>query len=174
MHAPALRPDRLRRVEPPFGWIPFRILTSGLLQQLGPPTKLLYFFLCLVADGRGISFYGDRRLQDLLALSSDELDHARAELCQRDLLAFDGRVYQLLSLPAQANGGGAGRRSAPVPPGEASVAQRVGGRARVVHRSGAPKTRMSPEPLREILRRLDSPGAAHGESESRRRSRRWL
>ena len=47
---PPLRTDRIRTLERPFGWIPFRILTSGLLPALSPPTKLLYFFLCLVAD----------------------------------------------------------------------------------------------------------------------------
>ena len=95
------RPDRLRTLERPFGWIPFRILTSGRLQQLGREAKLIYFFLCLVADGHGISFYGDVRLCRLLGLSAPELEHGRQELCRRDLLAFDGRVYQLLSLPQE-------------------------------------------------------------------------
>ena len=97
-----LQPDRLRTLERPFGWIPFRMLTSGRLQQLSRNAKLLYFFLCLVADARGISFYGDVRLGQLLALAPPELRHARGELCRRDLLAFDGRVYQLLSLPSEA------------------------------------------------------------------------
>ena len=94
-----LRPDRLRSIERPFGWIPFRLLASGLLARLGRDAKLLYFFLCLVADGKGISFYGDRRVELLLELSHGELEHAREELCRHDLLAFDGRVYQVLSLP---------------------------------------------------------------------------
>lgn len=102
MRRPApLRPDRLRRLERPFSWIPFRILTSGLLAQLSGPAKLLYFFLCLVADHNGVSFYGEQRLEDVLGLSGGELEGARQELCERDLLAFDGRVYQLLSWPQQ-------------------------------------------------------------------------
>ncbi len=95
-----LRPDRIRTVERPFGWIPFRILTSGILAQLSPMAKLLYFFLCLVADEKGISYYGDRRLTSVLKLPEPALALARAELCRRDLLAFDGRTYQLLSLPS--------------------------------------------------------------------------
>jgi hypothetical protein len=59
-----LRTDRIRTVEPPFGWIPFRILTSGLLAQLSLQAKLLYFFLCLVADEQGMSYYGERRLKE--------------------------------------------------------------------------------------------------------------
>jgi hypothetical protein len=96
-----LKPDRLRTLERPFGWIPFRILTSGRLRQLSRDAKLLYFFLCLVADARGISFYGEVRLCQLLALSPPELRHAREQLCRRDLLAFDDRIYQLLSLPSE-------------------------------------------------------------------------
>lgn len=94
-----LRPERRRDLEPPFGWIPMRLLTSGWLQKLSQRAKLLYFFLCLVADGRGVSFYGEPRLSKLLDLSGSELAKARGELCRLDLVAFDGRVYQLLSLP---------------------------------------------------------------------------
>ncbi len=94
-----LRPDRVRHLERPFSWIPFRILTSGLLARMSPPAQLLYFFLCLVADRYGVSFYGEERLGCLIGLSGYELTRARQELCAWDLLAFDGRVYQLLSLP---------------------------------------------------------------------------
>ena len=98
---PPLRTDRIRTLERPFGWIPFRILTSGLLPELSSQTKLLYFFLCLVADEHGMSYYGARRLSSLLGLSEPDLALARSELTTRDLLAFDGRLYQLLSLPPQ-------------------------------------------------------------------------
>lgn len=96
-----LRPDRLRKIEPPFGWVPFRLLSCGLFVQISAPAKLLYFFLCLVADRRGVSFYGDDRLQELLQLSPDALQCARDELVNHDLLAFDQRLYQLLSLPTE-------------------------------------------------------------------------
>ena len=96
-----LRTDRLRTVERPFGWIPFRVLTSGLLARLSSQAKLLYFFLCLVADEHGMSFYGSRRLAALLGLSEPELTRARHELVGHDLVAFDGRLYQLLSLPSE-------------------------------------------------------------------------
>ena len=94
-----LRPKRVRSLAPPFGWIPFRLLSSGLLAQLDPPAKLLYFFLCLVADRYGLSFYGEKRLSHELGLQVTELQTARRQLSHRDLLAFDGRVYQLLSFP---------------------------------------------------------------------------
>jgi hypothetical protein len=94
-----LRQDRIRVIEKPFGWIPFRVLTSGMLGQLSIPGKLLFFFLCLVADRQGVSFYGPRRIFEALGISPSDLTRAIDELREADLLAFDGQVYQLLSLP---------------------------------------------------------------------------
>lgn len=94
-----LCPERLRGIERPFGWVPLRLLTSGLLAQLSREAKLLYFFLCLVSDRQGLSFYGERRLERELGLARGALHRARQELKRYDLLAFDGRIYQLLSLP---------------------------------------------------------------------------
>jgi len=101
LRPPVLRADRLRTLERPFGWIPFRILTSGLFGQLSSQAKLLYLFLCLVADEHGMSYYGRRRLTGLLGLGEPDLARARNELVHRDLVAFDGRLYQLLSLPPE-------------------------------------------------------------------------
>ncbi len=94
-----LRPDRIRTLEKPFGWIAFRVLSSGILARLSPAAMLLYFFLSLVADENGMSFYGERRLASILKLSRAVIASARTELCAMDLLAFDGRLYQVLSLP---------------------------------------------------------------------------
>jgi len=94
-----LRPDRMRSIERPFSWIPFRVLSSGLLGRLSPPAKLLYFFLCLVADREGLSFYGPRRIVEVLGIEPSQLVEAVGELRHEDVLAFDGQVYQLLSLP---------------------------------------------------------------------------
>ncbi len=99
-HRPApLRQDRIRTIDKPFGWIPFRVLTSGMLGQLSIPGKLLFFFLCLVADRQGVSFYGPRKIIEVLGVSPSDLSQAIDELRDADLLAFDGQVYQLLSLP---------------------------------------------------------------------------
>jgi len=96
-----LRADRLRRMEPPFAWIPFAFLRDGYLAAISGPATLLYLFLCLVADAYGVSFYGHKRLEELLDLTEHTLEEARRELCQRDLLAFNGRTYQVLSLPGE-------------------------------------------------------------------------
>lgn len=142
-----IRPDRLRTLERPYSWVPFRLLSSGRLAELSRPAKLLYFLLCLVADRRGLSFYGDRRMHELLALSDQELCGARTELCDRDLLAFDGRVYQLLSWPAEpAHRPAAGPRC-PV----ADRGGSPGGRPLAQQRS----ERSRSEPLRAVLQRLE-------------------
>ena len=99
-----LRPDRLRTLAAPFGWIPFRIVKEGWLPRLSRDAKLLYFFLCLVADNHGVSFYGDARIARELGLHTDEIVQARNELTAIDLLAFNGRVYQVMSLPQSLRG----------------------------------------------------------------------
>ncbi len=94
-----LRPERVRGVERPFGWVPFRLLRSGLLAQLSAAATLLYFFLCLVADPQGLSYWGDARMAQVLGLCEAEIARARVELCALDLLAWERGIYQVLSLP---------------------------------------------------------------------------
>jgi hypothetical protein len=95
-----LHPERVRTIERPFGWVPFRLLSSGLLTELSSGAALLYFFLCLVADRQGLSYWGDARIEGVLGLGEAELGRARKELCRRDLLAYGlGGLYQVLSLP---------------------------------------------------------------------------
>lgn len=94
-----LRPDRLRTIEKPFAWIPFRLLRDGLFADISDRAKLLYSFLCLASDRQGISFYGDAKIHGYFQLHPTEIDLARKELIQKDLIAYDGHVYQVLSLP---------------------------------------------------------------------------
>lgn len=94
-----LVPSRVRAVEHPFGWVPFRLLTSGTLKQLSAEASLLYFFLSLVADPKGLSYWGDERIAQQLGLPQCLLEQARQELVDRDLVAHGGLLYQVLSLP---------------------------------------------------------------------------
>lgn len=105
MNHPAspLRPDRIRIVQKPFAWIPFRLLTDGHLASLSDPAKLLYLLLCLAADRNGLSFYGDKRILSYFQLDHRQLELARSELIEKDLIAYDGRLYQVLSLPERRN-----------------------------------------------------------------------
>lgn len=94
-----LRPDRLRTIEKPFAWLPCRMLINGLFANLSDDAKLLYLFLCLAADRQGTSFYGDQRILSYFQRQSTDIDRARKELIQKDLIAYDGHLYQVLSLP---------------------------------------------------------------------------
>lgn len=94
-----LRPERLRSIERPFGWLPCRLLSDGWLEALSGPANLLYMLLSTAADRQGLSFYSDARIERVLALGAADLVRARRELTEFDLMAFDGRIYQLLSLP---------------------------------------------------------------------------
>ena len=114
------RPDRLRTIEKPFAWLPFRLLNDGFFANLSDRAKLLYFFLCLVADRQGASFYGDTKIQTYFQLDPMEIDLARNELIQKEMIAYDGRLYQVLSLPS------AEQRTKPTPERRTSEPERLG------------------------------------------------
>ena len=100
---PILRPDRIRRRHGSFGWIEHRFVRNGFLEGLHHPEALLYMFLALVADERGISFYSQERIRQLLGIPhAHTLQDAIAELAERDLLAYRSGIYQVLDLPPSA------------------------------------------------------------------------
>lgn len=94
-----LRPDRVRKINGGFSFIPHRFLTDGFLSALSQKELLLYFFLVLVSDRCGLSFYSDDTICSLLGISVDEYRMARNGLIKRDLIAFDGTLFQVLDLP---------------------------------------------------------------------------
>lgn len=98
-----LRPDRIRTVERPFGWVPCRMLTNGTIASMSPDERQLYLLLALAADRRGVSFYGDKRIRRILGCTPYELGLARHALMARELVAYDGATYQLLALPSDAD-----------------------------------------------------------------------
>lgn len=98
-----LSPDRIRQIEGSFGFIPHRFLTDGFLAVLSQHELLLYLFLILAADRYGLSFYKGNSICSLLGLSADQYQKARDGLIGKDLIAFDGTIFQVLSLPAPLN-----------------------------------------------------------------------
>jgi hypothetical protein len=96
------RPDRRRCIRGSFSWIDHRFLREGFDQGLTRLEKLLYFVLVAVSNQDGVSFYSDARLAELLDIRfSHELDGARKELVARDLIAYEGGIYQVLDLPVR-------------------------------------------------------------------------
>jgi len=94
------RPDRRRSIRGSFSWIDHRFLREGFDQGLTRLEKLLYFVLVAVSNQDGVSFYSDARLAELLDIRfPHELEAARNELVTRDLIAYEGGIYQVLDLP---------------------------------------------------------------------------
>jgi hypothetical protein len=101
-----LRADRVRKINGGFSFIPHRFLTDGFLSALSQKELLLYFFLVLVSDRYGLSFYSDDTICSLLEISVDEYRMARGGLMRKDLIAFDGTLFQVLDLPQSLIGEG--------------------------------------------------------------------
>jgi hypothetical protein len=96
-----LCPDRVRKITGPFSFIEHRFLREGFFHSLTHQELLLYLFLVLVSDRSGLSFYSYDKISTLLRITVDEFILARDGLIEKDLLAFDGRTFQVLSLPPQ-------------------------------------------------------------------------
>lgn len=94
-------PERRRLLKPPFAWIDRQFLFHGFLAELSWQENLLYLLLILVADGAGLSFYSYDKICHLLQLELDDYIQARNGLIQRQLIAYDGRQFQVLALPEQ-------------------------------------------------------------------------
>lgn len=94
------RPDRRRSIRGSFSWIDHRFLREGFDRGLTRLEKLLYFVLVAVSNQDGVSFYSDARLAELLDIRfPHELEGTRKELVARDLIAYEGGIYQVLDLP---------------------------------------------------------------------------
>jgi hypothetical protein len=91
-----LKPERIRRIDGGFSFIPHRFLTDGFLASLDQKQLLLYLFLVLVSDRHGLSFYSYDAICSLLQLSLDAYIEARDGLIQKDLIASDGTIFQVL------------------------------------------------------------------------------
>jgi hypothetical protein len=94
-----LCPERLRKIGGSFAFIEHRFLRDGFFASLSHHELLLYFFLILVADRNGLSYYSFDKICTLLQVSTDQYLLARNCLILKDLLAFDGHLFQVLSLP---------------------------------------------------------------------------
>ena len=96
-----LASNRVRKINGSFAFIEHRFLRHGFWASLGHDELLLYFFLVMVADRDGLSFYPYDKICSLLTIDIDAYILARNSLIDKDLLAFDGTFFQVLSLPAE-------------------------------------------------------------------------
>ena len=96
-----LAADRIRRINGGFSFIPHRFLTDGFLKALSKQELMLYIFLVLAADRYGLSFYSYDRICSFLHMTLEQYTAARDGLIEKDLIAFDGTLFQVLSLPSR-------------------------------------------------------------------------
>ena len=95
----AIDPDRVRKIRGSFAFIEHRFLRAGFWSALSHHELLLYLLLVVVADRNGLSYYSYDKSCTLLKVTVDDYILARDALIQKDLIAFDGNLFQVLSLP---------------------------------------------------------------------------
>ena len=93
--------NRIRRIDGGFSFIPHRFLTDGFLASLDQPEILLYLFLILASDRNGLSFYSYDAICTFLYITVDEYIEARDSLIKKELIAFNGTIFQVLDLPKE-------------------------------------------------------------------------
>jgi len=98
-----LNQKRKREIQGSFGWIEHRFVREDYIKKLSSQEILLYFFLAVVADNNGISFYGPDRTMSLLNLKEADYFQALAALEAKDHICRQGNKIQLMSLPKAPN-----------------------------------------------------------------------
>lgn len=98
-----IAPENKRVLAPPFAWIDRRFFFAGFLEQLSAAENLLYFFLVLVSDKDGLSYYSYDKICRRLKITLDEFIPARDSLIRKRLIAYEDGRYQVLHLPISKN-----------------------------------------------------------------------
>lgn len=99
IHRTPIVSERVRRIDGSFAFLPHRFLRQGFFVSLTPDELRLYALLVLAADRNGMSFYHYDSICSLLEVPLEVYAEARNALIRKDLIAFDGTRFQVLSLP---------------------------------------------------------------------------
>ena len=94
-----LCPDKARKIQGSFAAIEHRFLRDGFFESLTHSELLLYFFLVLVSDRYGLSYYAYDKICSCLQMPVEDYLEARNGLIEKELIAFDGTLFQVLRLP---------------------------------------------------------------------------
>jgi hypothetical protein len=106
-----IRPERVRRIDAQgFAFIPNHFLREGFFVSLTRDELAFYLLLVLVGDRNGVSYYHYDSLCSMLELPLERYLEVRNGLIDKDLIAYDGTRFQVLSLPPHP----AARRSEPL------------------------------------------------------------
>jgi len=98
-----LASHRVRHINGSFAWISHRFISKGFWSSLTHHELLIYLFLVMVGDRQGLSYYSFDKICSLIAITPDEYILARDGLINKDLISFDGHLFQILSLPECVN-----------------------------------------------------------------------
>ncbi|KPA12843.1 hypothetical protein MHK_006950 [Candidatus Magnetomorum sp. HK-1] len=94
-----LEPKRVRKISSTFAFIEHRLIRDGFFESLNHHELILYLFLILVGNRFGVSWYAYDKICGILRITLDEYIDARNSLIDKDLIAFNGYTFQVLSLP---------------------------------------------------------------------------
>ena len=94
-----LCPERVRQLTGSCAFLEHRFFRDGFWGSLSQHALLLYRLLVVVADRQGLSDDSFDKICALLQLSLDDYLLARNALIKQDLIACDGHLLQVLSLP---------------------------------------------------------------------------
>ena len=92
-----INPDRVRKLPAHYSWVDHRLVHEKYLKSLSCEGAALYLFLLCVGDREGLSYYSDKGIRQKTKLV--DIESARMELIERDLVAYSAPFYQVLSLP---------------------------------------------------------------------------
>ncbi len=85
--------------------IDHQLLHGGYLKRLSHQSMILYFFLALVGDRDGKSFYKEETIGEVMQLNEDEISNARTELIQEGLIQFKNPFWQVKSISKEKGNG---------------------------------------------------------------------
>lgn len=91
-------PSRIRRIPSQFSWVDHRLVRHRLLAGCSSQAWALYLLLTTVADAEGISYYSNASLCGHLGIAATQLQTARRELIDANLIAWESPFYQVLDL----------------------------------------------------------------------------
>ena len=94
-----VRPERVRQVPEQFSWVDHALVQQHFIDRCDARSAALYLFLVTVSDAQGLSYYGAATLARRLHLSEEDLDSARQQLVDLELIAYRAPLYQVLALP---------------------------------------------------------------------------
>lgn len=95
-HPPS--PNRIRKIPKKFSWVDHKLVRDRHIHKCSHKAAALYLFLITVADDKGLSYYADLSIEEILSMDECNLKKARQELIHLNLMVYKKPFYQILPL----------------------------------------------------------------------------